>query len=611
MPGIAGIVAPAASTRYEWQLGRMVASLRHQPASASGTLVVDSLGLYAGWVAHDDSFAAQQSCSTRGDGKALLFAGECFPAAARFTSLLDRYEADGEAFVTTLNGLFSGLLIDPRRRLALLFNDRYGSERLYVAEKDGVVYFASEAKALLRVLPELRAFDDTGLAQFLTYGSTLDGHTLFRGVRLLPGGSLWRFGAGAPPQRTRYFTPASWENQAPLPDAEFEARFAATFRQVLPGYLPARAPVGISLTGGLDTRMIMACLPRPPGVALAYTYAAVSGATLDLSIAARVAAQRGLPHQALRMGADFLADYGRHVDRTAFVTDGCAGALGAHEIYLSEQARQLAPVRLTGNFGSEVLRSMSTFKPVGLQAGMFDAGFAPLLAQAASRTSADAAQHATHPVTHAAFEEVPWHLFGTLAAGRSQLTFRTPYLDNALVQLAYQATPQQRRTARPALKLIHDNDPALARIATDRGLAWNAGGLRGVGRKLFCNATFKLDYWHKEGLPQPLLPLDPVLGAIDRLGGLGLHKFLPYRGWFRRELAPYLTQVIGDARTRRMALWNPHFLDSAVADHVSGRRNNLRAIHTILTLEAVQRTLFTDNTQREPAEPAAAWETAP
>jgi asparagine synthase (glutamine-hydrolysing) len=602
MPGIAGIVAPVASALYEGLAKRMVASMCHQPASATGTLFEPALGLYAGWVAHEESFAAVQSSTTAPSGSALLFAGECFPATAAFDSLLDRYEADGEAFVASLNGLFSGLLVDPQRRLALIFNDRYGSERLYLAEKDGVMYFASEAKALLRVLPELRAFDETGLAQFLTFGSTIDGHTLFRGVRLMPAGSLWRLRAGSPPERTRYFTPADWECQPQLADEDFEARFAATFQRIVPGYLPSRAPVGISLTGGLDTRMIMACLPRPPGLALAYTYAARGSDTLDLRIAARVAASRDIPHHALRIGEDFIADYGRQVDRTVFVTDGSAGALAAHEIHLSERARRLAPVRLTGNFGSEVLRSMSTFKPIALPTAMLDDGITALLASAA----AQAQDRAAHPVTHAAFEEVPWHLFGTLAAARSQLTFRTPYLDNEIVQLAYQARPQQRQTARPSLKLIHDSDPGLAKIATDRGLCWDAGGLRSFGRRLFCDVTFKLDYWHKEGLPQALSALDPLLGAMDGAGWLGLHKFLPYRGWFRRELATYLAQVIGDPQTRRMSLWNPRFLDNVVADHVSGRRNNLRQIHTILTLEAVQRTLLSETVRLGPAESAIA-----
>ena len=110
--------------------------------------------------------------------------------------------------------------------------------------------------------------------------------------------------------------------------------------------------------------------------------------------------------------------------------------LGAHELPLSEQARALAPVRLTGNFGSEVLRSMSTFKRSGPRDDLLDRD-AGVTCQRNRRRAAS--RRPGTPVTHAAFEEVPWHLFGTLAVGRSQLTVRTPFMDNRIVELAYRA----------------------------------------------------------------------------------------------------------------------------------------------------------------------------
>ena len=155
------------------------------------------LGVYGGWVAHEGSFAARQPASaTLGRPGGAAFRRRMLRArhAAPASRILGRYKAQGDAFVAGLNGLFTGLLIDHARRQALLFNDRYGSERLYVFEKNGALYFASEAKALLAVLPELRAFDDTGVAQFLAFGSTLGGHTLFRGLSSsLPG----RFALGS------------------------------------------------------------------------------------------------------------------------------------------------------------------------------------------------------------------------------------------------------------------------------------------------------------------------------------------------------------------------------------------------------------------------------
>ncbi len=576
----------------------MVATLQHQPESVSGTLFAPDLGVYGGWVAHAHSFAARQCAEAAHGGTAMLFAGECF---GQNDSPVQQYAARGDGFVAELNGLFAGLIVDYENRRAMLFNDRFGSERLYTAESGGAIYFASEAKALLAVLPQLRAFDDNGVAQWLAFGSTLGGQTLFCGISLVPGASVWRFVPGASLQRDRYFVPAEWEALPTLTDAEFQARLSETFGGTLPAYLAGAQRIGFSLTGGLDTRMIAACLPRDTAPAVAYTYAAEGGdRLLDLTIARQVAASRGIAHQALRIGSDFLTQFAQHLDRTVWISDGTAGVLGAHELPLSEQARALAPVRLTGNFGSEVLRGMTTFKRGG---GPGSDLLDPAFAARVDVVVAEQQQRSVHAVTRAVFEEVPWHLFGTLAVGRSQLTFRTPFLDNRVVELAYRAPAASRLTPLPSLRLIHDHEPALAVLPTDRGVAWGASRSGSARlRKLFADVSFKLDYWHKEGLPDKLTRLDGSIGSLSHLGLLGLHKFLAYRIWFRGALAPYAEEVIADPRTRGLPYWNPASLRTMAQDHIVGRRNRLRDIHAVLTLEAVQRLLIDDNAYRQIAD---------
>lgn len=586
MPGIVGIISGQAPAYCERQVQTMLDGLRPTVGYVSGT--ASGSGVYGGWTAHAGSFAARQSAYERA-GVILLFSGECFYADGQPTAdyLLDLYASAGERFVEKLNGLFSGLLLDRRKKRALLFNDRYGIERLYCHENTQGIFFASEAKALLRVLPELRAFDDEGVAQFLTVGCTLAGRTLFRNLRFLPGGTLYVIGQGTPVHRTTYFSPERWEAQSALSAADFEQAFMDTFRQILPRYFAADAPVGLALTGGLDTRMIMAALPAQTARPVCYTFAGLDGITQDVKLAARIAENCGCAHHILRIGADFLANYGQQVDRTVWITDGCAGALQAHEAYLNTQARQLAPVRLTGNFGSEILRSMSTFKPCGLAAELID----PELGRLFAADSADGWRQ-THPVTFATFQEIPWNLFGNLAAGKSQLVFRTPYLDNELVSLAFRAPAQARQTARSALRLINATRPALGKIPTDRGLTTDQRRLfYGVGR-VFAEITFKLDYLHKEGLPHWLTPFDPALAALAKTGVLGRHKFLPYRLWYRQEFASYIDAVLTDAHTQQMPYWNSRFLATMGTAHQQGRKNYIREIHAVLTLEAVQRLLI-------------------
>ena len=118
--------------------------------------------------------------------------------------------------------------------------------------------------------------------------------------------------------------------------------------------------------------MIMACRPQNNHNQTSYTFAGETGITLDDKIAARVAEACGLEHRLLRLQPDFFSNFAAHADKTVFATDGCFGISGAHEIYFNRQARELATTRLTGNYGSEVFRGISTFKPLGLLAELFN-----------------------------------------------------------------------------------------------------------------------------------------------------------------------------------------------------------------------------------------------
>jgi asparagine synthase (glutamine-hydrolysing) len=596
MPGIVAIISHRPPEECRLLVDTMVRALKHENFYRSGTYSAPELGCYGGWVAHEERSAAEQILDERRD-IAVMLSGELFCDPQAQTKLsehrrkLENYSADrvihlydkkGEDYIGELNGSFSGFLVDRRRRKALLFNDRYGLERGYWFESNDAIVFSSEAKALLSIVPEVRALDEEGVAHLLAYGCTLDWRTLYRGVRLLEGGSLWSFQNGEL-RKGRYFKPEDWESQPPLTAEAFDATFQETFRRVLPRYIGHCDRLGISLTGGLDSRMIMACLPVRDGRQVCYTFSGLNHDTLDNQLAGRVAATCGLEHHTLRIRTGFLADYARYVDRTVYATDGCSGAVGAHEIHLNEQARQLARVRLTGNFGSEVLRSVSTFKPLGLSSELFSDDLRRRVAQCV----ADRKQRREHPVTFSAFREVPWNLFGTLAAARSQITFRTPYLDNEIVALAFRAPQPVRESAASSVKLIEKNRPDLMAIPTDSGLLGRRGRLISAMRHLLAQVTFKLDYLDQDGLPSAIPYGD---GAVHRLANLSTrHRYLPYRHWFRHELSTYVIDVLTDARVSRQPYWNARFLPQMVRDHIAGRRNYVREINAVLTLEATER----------------------
>src|SRR5207248_526222 len=124
--------------------------------------------------------------------------------------------------------------------------------------------------------------------------------------------------------------PETWESQSVASPDAFAAEFDETFKRVLPRYLQPDSHPGISLTAGLDSRVIMACLPSTQPRPICYTFSGEKRDTLDVRLAAKVAAVCGLEHAILRLNADFFSNFAAHADRSVFITDGCIGPLGAH-----------------------------------------------------------------------------------------------------------------------------------------------------------------------------------------------------------------------------------------------------------------------------------------
>ena len=144
-----------------------------------------------------------------------------------------------------------------------------------------------------------------------------------------------------------------------------------------------------------------------------------------------------------------------------------------------------------------------------------------------------------------------------------------------------------------ALRVIGNNKRELLNIPTDRRIESKNGRLTGRLQRLVFEGSFKLDYLYNEGMPSWLCPFDPLLERLNtRVRIFGHHKFLHYRSWFRRELAPYIQEALVDRAVKQAPFWNAASLSHMTDAHIGGRRNYSREINTVLTLEAIERLLF-------------------
>ena len=602
MPGIVGLITKLPRARAESQLLLMLESLRHEPFYASGTWMDESLGVYLGWVARQGSFADDMPLHNERGDVTLVFSGEEFPepgmvAALRkrghavapggASYLVHRYEEEPD-FPKGLNGRFHGLAADCRRGTVMLFNDRFGLQRIYYHEAKDAFYFAAEAKAILKVRPDLRATDPRGLGEFIVCGCVLENRTLFPGIYILPPGAAWLFRRGVLEKKGAYFEPREWEEQQPLEPEAYYAHLRDAFVRCLPRYFNGQERVGVSLTGGLDTRIIMAWRKAPPGSLPCYTFGSVYRDNQDVRLARKVAKICGQSHQVITTGKEFLARFPHYAERSTYLTDACVDLSRSPDLYVNEQAREIAPVRIVGTYGSEMLLHAVMFKPEEPARGLFQPEVLPQIR--AAKETYDTSRE-VHPVTFVAFRQSPWHHYGVLGLEQTQVAVRSPYLDNDVVKTVYKAPGSVAANEEGRLRLVREGSPALARLRTDRGI----GGLNRVFIRGFLEFLFKAEYAYDMGMPQWVARLDHLFAPLhlERLW-LGRHKVFHFRVWYRDQLANYVREMLLDPRSLARPYVVPKAVHTTVNGHLKGNRNYTTQIHRLITLELAHR-LFLDS----------------
>jgi len=419
----------------------------------------------------------------------------------------------------------------------------------------------------------------------------LQGRTLFEGISLLPPGSAWTFKPGGGTQRESYFTNAMWENKATLAAPDYYQKLRATFTRILPKYFKGSQNVALSLTGGVDSRMIIALANFLPFKLDTYTFGGMLRESADVRVARRVAKICQQYHEVLPIHRKFFNEFPSLASRTVYLSDGAMDVSGAAGLFMNREARSVASVRLTGNYGSEILRGHTPFRPVSIYREMFDSQFLPYLDTALSTYAGE--RRATNRTSFIAFKQLPWHHYGRLAVEQSQLPIRSPFLDNELVSLAYQAPRDLVANKALLHRLIQDGNPLLARVETDRGFFRRVPLLPQRVRS-FCEEFMpRAEYVYDYGMPQWLAKLDYLISPLrlERLF-LGRQKYCHFRLWYQRDLGKYVKAILLDSRSLARRYLNKRIVERMVSAHLGGTANYTTELHKLLTAELIQRELI-------------------
>ena len=315
----------------------------------------------------------------------LRSAGHRFRSGTDIEVILHLYEDHGDACVQHLVGMFAFALWDTRRRRLLLARDRIGEKPLYYTSSNGRFAFASEVPALLTLPGVDRTLDEEAVAASLVYPSTPAPLTMFAGVRALPPASCLAWENGRT-EITRYWRIDCSRTRQLRTRAAVE-ELDGLLDQAVRGALIADVPVGLLLSGGVDSSAIAFYAaragadvqafsvaydsPERPDPDLARARAVASRlklqhreipfSPLDLALLPRIAANYAQPFNVFPMlYADQLASGVRQHATVALGGNGADEAFGGYRGY----NRQLLADRL-GRFGARLPPSLLRALPGG------------------------------------------------------------------------------------------------------------------------------------------------------------------------------------------------------------------------------------------------------
>lgn len=247
-----------------------------------------------------------------------------------------------------VNGTFSAVIYDNRNFKLLLITDRYGMKPLYLWKENNYLAWASELKSFLSLDNFTPKISKTALSCFMELGQLLGSETWFEKVELLGASTILEIGLNnnAPESRKRYW---SWGMVQPQKISFDEAveGLGNTLEKSVKKNAVFSGRVGLSVSGGLDSRAILAAFPHDQVVALTFGREEAE----DVKIARTVGAIKGIPHYFFHLNA---SNWLENRCEGVWKTDGMMNLYHLHASAFQNQISELIDLELNG-FGGGVI----------------------------------------------------------------------------------------------------------------------------------------------------------------------------------------------------------------------------------------------------------------
>jgi asparagine synthase (glutamine-hydrolysing) len=616
MPGLYGIVTAPQDETTSALAARMAERLRHQSWYAQAEHSDEEAGVVFGRLSQG-VFSRQTRPASDGSGRWFaVLEGEIHDAerqrrdlecrGCRISSsehseiLLHGFIQGGASFLRGVSGSFVAALWNTAERRLVLINDRFGMKPLYFTHAPSRLGFASEVKALLADARTSREINRRGVAQLFMFGQLWNEDTLFESIQTLPSAGLLQYDAVNDRLVLERYRATVEPATQPSSDAAALERIDHAFTEAMKRHVRGAQRLGLSLSGGLDSRTILAGLECENNPVTTVSMGVVG--SIDHQCAAEMARIQGCRHHAYLYGAEFLERFLEHLTTMVRLTDGhyisqCVAepsipfyrSLGidvlmrghAGELMHLDKAynfsidRRAWSLRSEGQLETWLMDRLAAFVSGPEQATLFvgrESGEMARFARESLRDSIRASDAFDHPVDRI------WHLFLTQRLRRetslslvqfgTQVETRLPLLDGELVDALIAAPAALRVGDRIQSHLIARRRPELMKVINA-----NTGARLGAG------------------------PLANSLGRLRMkvLRKLGVPGYQPYEKlglWLRRELRPVVKELLLNERPLSRGMLRADVLKRIVSEHFDQRANHTYLLLVLLVYEVGQRLFF-------------------
>jgi asparagine synthase (glutamine-hydrolysing) len=616
MCGICGIASPAPVDPD--RLRAMSATLVHRGPDSSGELLDGAVALAARRLSIIDLELGDQpianedaSCHVIQNGEIYNYrelrrelerGGHAFRTHGDTEVLVHAYEEWGTSFAERLRGMFAVAVWDGARRRLVLARDRYGIKPLYYRIDGDELAFASELRALPRGELDLDA-----LEAFLAFNSIPAPLTIFREIRKLPAGHLLVWDADAA-RVERYARPGPVPVEELRGEEEVELleELRARLRDSVRAHLVSDVPVGVLLSGGVDSAALAALAAEELAEPLRTFTIGFEERSFDETADARLVAERyGTEHHELVLRPDAAL----LLPALAEAFDEPFADSSALPTYLvSQLAAEHVKVALSGEGGDELFGGYYTYAAdlLAARVGRLARAVRPLVERLPSSDSKASFDYRAKRFVRAAHlppleRHHGWKEIFSRDA-RAELTGRSHSFDPVdLLRARYRETE-----GADALARLQDVDFGTylvddLLVKTDRAsMAHSLEARVPYLDPLVAGFAFALPARHKvRGLAKKVLLRKAVTPLLPRriVHGRKRGFSIPAAAWLRGELVAFARETLSPATLRRQGFFRPDVVTPLLERHVRGEEDLSRQLWGLLAF-----TLWYErHVEREPA----------